>query len=72
MPAAEQGPHPRAGPAQAASNQQPCSSVAINESPQFHWVAATIWPHHRCTQIGEEPKYDNLDAAPARARTELN
>ena len=57
VPAAEQGPHPRAGPAQAASNQQPCSSVAINESPQFHWVAATIWPHHRCTQIGEEPVF---------------
>ena len=48
-------PPPRAGPAQAASNQPPGSSVEINKTPQFHWVAATIWPHHRCTQIGEEP-----------------
>ena len=38
MTAAEQAPHPRAGPAQAASNQPVSSSVEIDKTPQFHWV----------------------------------
>ena len=38
MTAAEQAPHPRAGPAQAASNQPVSSSVEIDKTPQFHWI----------------------------------
>ena len=38
MTAAEQAPHPRAGPAQEASNQPVSSSVEIDKTPQFHWV----------------------------------
>ena len=63
MTAAEQAPHPRAGPAQAASNQPVSSSVEIDKTPQFHWVDIDPLP--------PSPLYSNRRRAKKTGRPRL-
>ena len=70
MTAAEQAPHPRAGPAQAASNQPVSSSVEIDKTPQFHWVdidplpPSPLYSNRRRALKCEWPQQDGVPLEP--------